>query len=57
MYYILDNFIPICEEKGDIELANKYKMINLNLKKALNVFQMPLIMIKSLFQWRAWKII
>ena len=37
MYYILDNFIPICEEKGDIELANKYKMINLNLKKALNV--------------------
>ena len=37
LYYILDNFIPICEEKGDIELANKYKMINLNLKKALNV--------------------
>lgn len=33
MYYILDNFIPICEEKGDIELANKYKMINLNLKR------------------------
>ena len=33
MYYILDNFIPICEEKGDIELANKYENDKFKFKK------------------------
>ena len=36
MYSILKEFIPICEEKGDTELVNKYKKIMQMLKKALN---------------------
>ena len=36
LYYILDNFIPICKEKGDEELVEKYEKIEKNLKKALN---------------------
>ena len=36
LYYILENFIPICEEKGDIELKNKYEDIKIKLKKSLN---------------------
>ena len=36
LYLILDRFIPICEEKQDLELAKKYKTIMLELKKALN---------------------
>ena len=35
-YYILNKFIPICHEKGDEELAQKYEKIKMNLKKALN---------------------
>ena len=36
LYTVLDNFIPICEEKGDLELAKKYEEIKQNLKRALN---------------------
>ena len=36
LYTVLDNFIPICEEKEDIELAKKYEEIKRNLKRALN---------------------
>lgn len=36
LYMILDQFIPICREKQDEELANKYEEIKLNLKRALN---------------------
>lgn len=36
MYKILDGFIPICEEKGDTQLVEKYKEIMHKLKKALN---------------------
>ena len=36
LYNILDNFIPICKEKGEEELAIKYETIKNNLKKALN---------------------
>lgn len=36
LYYILDKFIPICELKGDKELAEKYGQIKQNLKHALN---------------------
>ena len=36
LYEILNRFIPVCEEKGDIELVEKYKQIQENLKKSLN---------------------
>ena len=36
LYNILDNFIPICKNKGDEELANKYEKIKQELKRALN---------------------
>ena len=36
LYYILKKFIPICELKEDLELANKYKQIIEILKKNLN---------------------
>ena len=36
LYTVLDRFIPICENRQDIELAEKYKGIMQNLKKALN---------------------
>lgn len=36
LYYILNKFIPICHEKGEEELAQKYEKIKMNLKKALN---------------------
>ncbi len=36
LYIILDRFIPICEERQDIELVEKYKKIQLDLKKSLN---------------------
>lgn len=36
LYYILNKFIPICHEKGEEELAQKYEKIKINLKKALN---------------------
>ena len=36
LYKILEDFIHICEKKGDIDLANKYKNVKENLKKALN---------------------
>lgn len=36
LYAILDQFIPICIEKGDKELADKYETIKQKLKKALN---------------------
>lgn len=36
LYTVLDNFIPICEEKGDLELAKKYEEIKKDLKRALN---------------------
>ena len=36
IYAVLDKFIPICEKKNDVELANKYKKIIENLKKTLN---------------------
>lgn len=35
-YYILDKFIPICRQKGEEELAQKYEEIKMTLKKALN---------------------
>ena len=36
MYYILDKFIPICEEKGEIDIAKKYFGVKQMLKEALN---------------------
>ncbi len=36
LYDILDNFIPICNEKGDEELGKKYEKIKQELKRALN---------------------
>ena len=36
LYDILDNFIPICKEQGDEELAVKYEKIKQDLKRALN---------------------
>ena len=36
LYLILTKFIPICEEKKDEKLAEKYRQIQVNLKKALN---------------------
>ena len=36
LYTVLDNFIPICEEKEDLELVKKYEEIKRNLKRALN---------------------
>ena len=36
LYAILEKFIPICEEKGDVDRAQKYSEIKINLKKALN---------------------
>ena len=36
LYYILEKFIPICIEKCDLKLANKYEIEKENLKRALN---------------------
>ena len=36
LYYILDNFIPICMYKKDVDLANKYELKKQELKNALN---------------------
>jgi len=36
LYKILEDFIPICEKKEELDLANKYNKIKENLKKALN---------------------
>ena len=36
LYDILDNFISICNEKGDEELGKKYEKIKQELKRALN---------------------
>ena len=36
LYSVLDKFIPICEKREDFSLANKYKKIKEDLKKALN---------------------
>ena len=36
LYYILNKFIPICREKGEEELTQKYEEIKMNLKQALN---------------------
>jgi len=36
LYYILDKFIPICREKGENEVADKYTRVKDMLKKSLN---------------------
>lgn len=36
LYTVLENFIPICKEKQDEKLVQKYEEIKMNLKKALN---------------------
>ncbi len=36
LYTILENFIPICKERQNEQLANKYEKIKTNLKRALN---------------------
>ena len=36
LYYILGRWIPICREKGDIVLSEKYEEIKEKLKRALN---------------------
>lgn len=36
MYKVLNDFIPICEYKGDLEKAENYKNVMANLRKALN---------------------
>ena len=36
LYGILDKFIPICKQKGEEELAQKYTIIQNQLKRALN---------------------
>lgn len=37
IYEVLNKFIPICEYKQEIEKVEKYKQIQLQLKKALNM--------------------
>lgn len=36
LYKVLDDFIPICQYKGDLERVEKYKEIMMKLRKALN---------------------
>lgn len=36
LYMVLDRFIPICRDKGEIQRADKYEEIKSKLKKALN---------------------
>ena len=36
LYDILDNFIPICKERGEEKFAEKYQKIKQDLKRALN---------------------
>ena len=36
LYDILDNFIPFCQKRGDMNLVSKYEDVKNNLKKALN---------------------
>ena len=36
LYKILEDFIPICEMRGDIEAVNKYSNIKESIKKSLN---------------------
>lgn len=36
LYNILDKFIPICQDKGDTEKAEKYEKVKEKLKRALN---------------------
>ena len=36
LYTILENFIPICRQRQEIELAEKYEKIKIDLKRALN---------------------
>ena len=36
LYDILDNWIPICKQKGDENLVSQYEEVKINLKKALN---------------------
>ena len=36
LYSILEKFIPICKEKGDIDLVEKYEKVKQDLKHALN---------------------
>lgn len=36
LYTVLDRFIPICQERGEEERAEKYKKIQEELKRALN---------------------
>ncbi len=36
LYTILTRFIPICEQQGDVKLAEKYKKIQVELKRSLN---------------------
>ena len=38
LYYIIDNFIPICAKKNDNELVEKYEGKKEELKKALNLY-------------------
>lgn len=36
LYMVLDNFIKICNIKGDENLSEKYEKVKINLKKSLN---------------------
>ncbi len=36
LYNILDRFIPLCKDKNDLQLAEKYEKIKAKLKKSLN---------------------
>ena len=36
LYLVLDRIIPVCEEKGDYNISEKYRNIMKDLKKALN---------------------
>jgi len=36
LYTILENFIPICKERNEEDLANKYEEIKTNLRKVVN---------------------
>ena len=36
LYKILEEFVPICIKKGEADLAEKYKVVKENIKKALN---------------------
>jgi len=36
LYYILENFIPLCEKLNEMEIAAKYKSKNVELKKAFD---------------------